>query len=398
MKRRVLHVIPGLGHGGAEHQLLLNVERLDRSRFESHVCHLYPRTLLAPAILEAGVPVHSAVVAGIFGFGRRIARLVHLMRSLNIDLVHTSNFDGELYGGIAGRLAGVPVVGTLTNTAYENVRLLDNPHLNSTKLFAVRQIRKQVNRRTHSRFVAISEFVKESTLRELEISPDLVKVIYRGLPRNGGPIGSPDPDLVADLGLEDSYPVILNVGRLVPQKGQRYLIEAMPQVLERFPKARLLIVGTGFLEKDLKALSDRLGLGESVQFLGRREDVPHLLGVADMFVFPSLFEGLGVSLLEACAAGRACVVSNVGPLPEVVVDGETGLLAPSGDPAALAERVIALASDEALRERLGEAARERVRERFLIDRSIEQLEDLYDDVLHTPGVQAVRSDAVGRRS
>ncbi|MEX0760814.1 MAG: glycosyltransferase [Dehalococcoidia bacterium] len=392
MTKRVLHVIPRLGHGGAEHQLLMNVERLDRDMFESHVCHLFPNRALVSGFEDAGVPVHSAEVRGPLGVPGRVLKLARLIRSLKIDLVHTSNFHGEFYGGLAGRLAGVPVVGTLTNTAYERVRLQDDPNLNPAKLFAVRQIRKQVNRRTHGRFVAISEYVKESTLRELRISPDLVRVIYRGLPRDDGGQVARDPELVASLGLEDAFPVLLNVGRLVPQKGQRYLVEAMPEVLKAHPKARLLIVGSGFLEDDLKALSDRLGLDGSVQFLGRRDDVPDLMGVADMFVFPSLFEGLGVSLLEACSAGKACVATNVGPLPEVIEDGKSGVLVAPQDAAGLAGAINRLAGDVELMESLGREARRVAGRKFLIDRSVEQLESLYSDVLQVDAGVAVTSD------
>ena len=117
-KRRILHVVPGLGHGGAEHQLLMNIEKLDGSRFESHVVHLYPRTQLAPLIEAAGARVHSVASSGPFGTAQRIFKLARLIRRLDIDLVHTSNVDGELHGGIAGRMTGVPS-GTLTNIAGE---------------------------------------------------------------------------------------------------------------------------------------------------------------------------------------------------------------------------------------------------------------------------------------
>jgi glycosyltransferase involved in cell wall biosynthesis len=106
------------------------------------------------------------------------------------------------------------------------------------------------------------------------------------------------------------------------------------------------------------------------------------MGAADIFVFPSLFEGLGVSLLEACASGLPCVVSDVGPLPEVIEEGVTGVLVPSQDPKSLADAISRLALDRELMRRYGEAARVRVRRTFQIDRSIAQLEELYEDVLH----------------
>ena len=382
-KRRILHVVPGLGHGGAEHQLLMNIEKLDGSRFENHVVHLYPRTQLAPLIEAAGARVHSVASSGPFGTGQRIFKLARLIRRLDIDLVHTSNVDGELHGGIAGRMTGVPVVGTLTNIAGEQVRLVDNPHLNARKLRWAQRLRRLLLRRTHDRYVAISHCVAQSTIREVGLPPAAVEVIYRGMPDGGLGVETDQVEAVRrELDTKHRYPVLLTVGRLVPQKGQRYLIEAMPDVLRAHPHAQLLIVGMGFLEQKLRAQVDALGLRSSVRFLGRREDVPALMGAADIFVFPSLFEGLGVSLLEACASGLPCVVSDVGPLPEVIEDGVTGVLVPSQDPKSLADAIIRLAFDRELMRRYGEAARARVRRTFQIDRSIAQLEGLYEDVLH----------------
>jgi glycosyltransferase involved in cell wall biosynthesis len=381
-RRRILHVVPGLGHGGAEHQLLLNVEQLDRSRFESHVVHLYARTQLAPRLEAAGARVHSVACSGPFGTARRILRLARLIRQLGIDLVHTSNVDGELHGGIAGRLTGVPVVATLTNIAAEQVRLVDNPYLNARKLRLAQALRRFVLRRTHDRHIAISKCVARSTIRAVRLPPAAIQVIYRGLPQDVIEAEAHDVEAVRrDLDLGRHYPVLLTVGRLVPQKGQRYLIEAMPAILRAQPRARLLIVGSGFLEPKLRDQVAALGIGDSVRFLGRREDVPALMSAADIFVFPSLFEGLGVSLLEACACGLPCVVSDVGPLPEVVENGVTGVLVPAQDPGSLAAAVAGLASDQVLMRRYGAAARARVRQTFRIDRSIAQLEALYDDLL-----------------
>jgi glycosyltransferase involved in cell wall biosynthesis len=381
-KTRILHVVPGLGHGGAEHQLLMNIQRLDGSRFESHVVHLYPRTQLAPLIEAAGARVHSIACSGPFGTARRILKLARLIRQLDIDLVHTSNVDGELHGGIAGRMAGVPVIGTLTNIANEPVRLVDNPYVNARKLRWAQRLRRLVLRRTHDRYIAISAYVSQSTIRAVGLPPAAIEVIYRGLPESG-PAAEPHhvEAVRRELEMDRYYPVLLTVGRLVAQKGQRYLIEAMPEILRSHPRAQLLIVGMGILEQKLREQVNELGLRSSVRFLGRREDVPALMGAADMFVFPSLFEGLGVSLLEACASGLPCVASNVGPLPEVVENGVTGALVPSQDPTSLAEAVSRLASDPDLMRRYGVAARARVRQTFRIERSIAQLEALYEDVL-----------------
>ena len=393
--KRILHVIPGLGHGGAEHQLMLNAAGLDRARFESHVCHLRPSTALAQAIRDSGVPVHSAVATGKLWWAKAIPKVARLIRSLQIDLVHTSNYFGDVIGGIAGRRAGVPVVSTLINIAHEPEWLIDNPRLNRVKLALVGGFQKLILRTCHSHFIAISAYVKESTVRSLGISPEKVSVIYRGVPQELPSLDAEQQgQLRTELELDGAYPVLLNVGRLVPQKGQRYLIQAMPEVLRSFPNARLLIVGAGFLEETLRALGNSLQLNGAVRFLGRREDVPQLMGISDIFVFPSLFEGLGVSLLEASAVGKPCVASHVGPLPEVIEHGKTGLLVPPQSPEHLVQAITTLAEDRELQAALGRGARERTQERFTIERAVRQLEDVYDRVLiDSPKPQMLRVEA-----
>ena len=188
---------------------------------------------------------------------QRIFKLARLIRRLDIDLVHTSNVDGELHGGIAGRMTGVPVVGTLTNIAGEQVRLVDNPYLNGRKLRWARRLRRLL-RRTHA---ATSRY--PTTSRSRPYGGGTAAGCRRShLPGHAGwwaRSGSRSCEAVRrELDTERRYPVLLTVGRLVPQKGQRYLIEAMPDVLRAH--AQLLIVGMGFLEQKLRAQVDALGL------------------------------------------------------------------------------------------------------------------------------------------
>src|SRR4030088_3131783 len=133
----------------------------------------------------------------------------------------------------------------------------------------------------------------------------------------------------------------------------------MPLLLERVPRARAIIAGGGDLEPYLRDLAQDVGVAKRVHVLGPRKDVPALMHAMDVFAMPSIWEGFGLVLLEAMAAGRPIVASRVAPIPEVVLDGQTGLLVPAGDSLALAEALARLASDPALAARLGEAGRER---------------------------------------
>ncbi len=167
--------------------------------------------------------------------------------------------------------------------------------------------------------------------------------------------------------------VVGNVARLVEQKGQRTLVEAAPAIVERFPDARFVIVGEGELRGELEAAS----AGLPVELTGERDDVPELLAGFDVLAFPSRFEGLCLAVIEAQAAGVPVVATPVGGIRETVVDGETGLIVPVGDPAALAAAVCRLLEDGALADRLAAEARRRVLERFSVETMVERTIALY---------------------
>jgi glycosyltransferase involved in cell wall biosynthesis len=305
------------------------------------------------------------------------------MKQQRINIAHTSLFEADLLGGVAARLAGVPVITTLVNVPYSSVWLVDNPKLNTAKLAPVRWLRRLVLGACPAHNVAISNYVKQSSHKHLALAENKITVVRRAVSKEWM---EPAPaDLVnrlrVELHLNGAYPVLLNVGRLVPQKGQKYLIQGMPDVLRDFPKARLLIVGDGFLRPKLEQLRDSLGLGEQVHFLGNQIDVKALLQLCHIFVFPSIFEGLGVALLEAAALGRPCIASNVGPLPEIIQNGHSGLLVAPRSAEALAQAVIRLAGNEQESHAMGEGARETIVKRFLIDQTVKKLEAVYTEVL-----------------
>ena len=169
--------------------------------------------------------------------------------------------------------------------------------------------------------------------------------------------------------------VVGNVARLVEQKGQRVLVEAAPAILERFPDARFVIVGEGELRGELEAAA----AGLPFDFTGERDDVPELLSGFDVFAFPSRFEGLCLAVIEAQAAGVPVAATPVGGIRETVVDGETGLIVPVGDPAALAAAVCRLLEDRALAARLAAEAKRRVLERFSVEKMVERTVALYGE-------------------
>lgn len=382
MTIRILYLIETLGHGGAEHQLVATLLGLDRRRFEPVVCHFRKPDFLASKLAEAGIRVQCLdVLPGKQHWPELVWRLHSLAREARVDLIHTSLFEADILGGMAGRLAGIPVVSTLCNVAGERVRLTDNPRNNLFKFHVANWMWGGALRRWHKHSIAISEAVLKSTAATFRVDPSRMTVIYRGLDESKERPNVDKMELLNRLGLPDADPFLLAVGRLAPQKGHKYLIAALPEVVRRFPRAQLAIVGEGWLGPQLMAQAKALGVQDRVTLLGKRTDVPHLMAACDAFVFPSLFEGLGVSLLEASLIGCACISTETGPIPEIITHDVTGLLVPPGDSDRLAEAIIRLAGDPALRQRLGNAARDNAKSRFMLADKVADLERCYTRVL-----------------
>lgn len=233
------------------------------------------------------------------------------------------------------------------------------------------------------RILCVSEGIRR-VLLECGVPPALATTVHSGIDpaRFEGPL---DPAAVRrELELDAADPLLVNVAALSDHKGHRYLLEAMPRVLARRPRARLAIAGQGELEEPLVAQCERLKLAGHVRFLGYRRDIPNLLAAADLFVLSSHLEGLCTSLLDAMAMGRAVVATRAGGIPEAVWEGETGLLTPPRDPAALAEAILELLGDAPRRAAMGAAGRARVLAHFTVDAMVEKTLAAYREAVPAP--------------
>ena len=379
---RILHVLEDLDTGGAEQQLRAFLVRSDRDRFRHEICVLTEAGRLATPLQTLGIPIHVLRVQRNWDLMRSVARLRRLVRTVSPNLIHAVLYRPGVVGRTVGRLCGVPVVTSLVNTAYEPEWKLDNPHLNWWKVALVQGVDTMTSR-WGSMFVALTETVKRSAIRRLAIPEQKIRVIPRGFAFEDGAATSSNAvaALRTELDCADAYPVLLNVARLVPQKGQHHLIKAMANVRQAFPQAKLLIAGDGWLHGDLETLIRELGLQTTVRLLGDRPDVPALLAFADIFVFPSLFEGFGVSLMEAMGSGKPCIASDIDVLREVTDNGTKALLVPSQSADALSEAILRLAGDRALAGRLGADAKEWTRRQYDVSRCVKALEGLYTTLI-----------------
>ncbi len=226
----------------------------------------------------------------------------------------------------------------------------------------------------YDRVICVSEAVKRELARarisaeKLVVIPDFVDCDHF------------DPRAVP-AGRGDGRPTVVTVGRLTAEKGHEVLLRAMAAVSRALPRARLVVCGRGPLEGALRQQAASLGLAEAVSFAGFAPDVRVHLAAADVFAMPSLSEGLGVAALEAMAMGLPVVASDAGGLPESVVDGETGLVAPAGRPEPLAEALLSLLRDPERARAMGRAGQKRARERYHRPRVVDRIVSLYHEAL-----------------
>ncbi len=379
---KILYVIDTLEVGGAERSLLLTTQQLDKNRFESTVCRMYEGGALDDDFQAAGVRVRNLDLPEKYHFVRAFRKLRQVVKEERPSLIHTTLFRADQVGRAVAKWCGVPVVSSFVNISYDSARTVDNPHVNPRKLGVLKRI-DQWTARWVTRFHSVSKAVSQSNCDQLKVDSRRVTVVPRGRETNlqKAPCDNRAQRLRRELDLENAYPVILNVGRLVDQKGQRYLIEAMGKVLSRFSNARLLIAGDGNLRNELSRVAETCRVSSAVQFLGHRSDVADLLHVADYFVFPSIYEGLPGALVEAMIGGCPVVASDIDVIREVVDEGETGLLFPAKNATALADAIIRLAGDRSLADRLARNGQAAARQRFDIRTVAQQMESLYIDVL-----------------
>jgi glycosyltransferase involved in cell wall biosynthesis len=230
--------------------------------------------------------------------------------------------------------------------------------------------------------VAVSHQVEEGVLTG-GVSPDRVRTLYSGVDCSAMVSSEGDDDVRAQHGVPREALLLGTVANLLPLKGYEVMLDALPAILSAMPAVHYLIIGGGGAEycARLKAITVERGIAERVHFAGFQESVGSYLSALDLYVHPSLKEAFGLAVVEAMAMGKAVVATTVGGLPEVVAQGETGLLVPSGDAESLAETVVSLLQDPVRRERMGRNGKARVQEQFSLDVSIMQMEQLYGEVL-----------------
>ncbi len=245
----------------------------------------------------------------------------------------------------------------------------------------LRLIDKLTARATKPRFVACSRTVAKSYKKRLGIAPSDIEIIHNFVaPQNLRCEPGKPTEIRHSLDIPEDAFIYIEVGRLDPPKGQSYLLKAFQKVLLKVPQAYLILIGTGPSENDYRQLSKSLTIEHRVHFPGRIKNIGAYLEMSDVFVFPTLFEGFGIALIEAMAKGMPCIASRIDALEEIIDDDVSGLFVEPKSETELAKMMIRLYKNPELRERLGQAASKKVKSQFIADVLIPKWEKLYSEI------------------
>lgn len=384
---KVITLVDDVGtFGGGERVARRIATHLDRSRFEATFCVSRGEPESDPVHDEALRELREAGVKFLpLNRSSRLQlspwrKLISYMREWEADVLHTHMIGSNIWGALIAPRVDVPVF-----IAHEH-----------TWSFEGQPWRKFIDRNLIARradaFVAVSKEDQRRMVSVERIPESLIRFIPNGIPL--GPLRTDGERVRAELGVTRGQPLVGMVAVLRPQKACEVLLRATVSIREAFPEVQILVIGGptgssdegygGYFDK-MRALSSELGLDSTVRFLGARSDVPELLGALDLAVLSSDYEGSPLSVLEYMAAGKPVVATRVGGVPDLVSDGETGLLVERQDPAAFASAVIELLGDRDRAEAMGRAGRERCERLFSIDAMIERFERLYEELYAAKG-------------
>lgn len=359
----------GALHGGGR-QLIELVRALDRERVEPTVCVLRAPSSLGLELQREGLPIHF------LGDGRfnpvTIAKLVRLIRKQRIQVLHLTDFGTCTFGRMAAALTGTPSIVQVISHHSEFTSRGFPPYVE----LAYRALAPLT-----SKALAISPSVKEFAVEHMGFAPEDVEVLYYPLPAHSFSEPSPESvrELRAQLGIAEGDRIVGSVTRFHPVKGINFLLDAFALLCQRYPRARLILVGQGPEEERLRRQCHELGLDDRVIFAGFQREVQRFVKLFDVSVVPSLEEGFGLVALESLALGVPVVASRLGGLPDVVTHGETGFLVEAANPVAIAEGISRLLSDDDLRRRMGDAG-PAAAQRYSLDEYSGRLTEIYQEL------------------
>jgi len=370
---RVMYVFAALPVGGAEKLLYSELQGMDMRRFQPMVCCLSEKGPMGERIEASGVPVVALDRMKHKRFDLEMIRILkNLMLRERIQVVHTHLYDGGRYGRLAAWRSGIPCIVATFHNVY--VRRRPRIHLTNRLLGHI-----------SDRIIAVSKSVKNDLIHFDGLPPDKIQVLYNTIDFKAFQEPHDRQAVRGAYGIHDSDIVIGWVARLAKQKGHEFLLEAAHSMSETYPNLRLLLVGDGPLKQRLMEKARDLGIEQRVVFTGTSDQVPELLSAMDVFVLPSLWEGLPLVIGEAMAAGVPVVGTDVGGVSELIIDGKTGVLIPAGQPQAIREAVESILEQPDRTRAMVDHAGKHIEKLFSTSDHTNRLQDLYVEVLCSKG-------------
>lgn len=367
-KIKILEMIDKPFLGGGQVNLLSLAKSLDKRKFDVSVCSQSSGPFV-DKVRENNIKHFPVCFRK--RFDRKIVReIVSILKNNHFDILHTHGGIAGLYGRWAAHKCGVPViVHTLHGIHYLHYRNIILKYL------------YMLLERFFSKFTDAVIFVSDADRKKAE-RLELVPISKMVVVKNGIDFSGSKTEVTAtkkkeDIRLGISQPVVGTVARLHRQKGIPYFLKAALKICRAFTEAKIIIVGSGPIQKKLRRMAQNLSLGDSVSFLGEREDGPQLISLFDVFVLPSLWEGLPYVLMEAAALAKPVVVTDIDGVSELVKNMETGILVPPKDPESLARAVIYLLQNKEVASKFGENFRKDIKSRYSLSRMVYETEKLY---------------------
>ncbi|MCA9910862.1 MAG: glycosyltransferase [Anaerolineae bacterium] len=370
---RVTHLVKAVGIAGAERHLLTLIPGLRARGVDADLILLVEKDRMLDdyvSLMEAaGVPVERRTIRRHIDL-TLIPWLNGRLRQRKPDILHTHLIHADLYGTLAAWGTGVRVVSSRHN---------DDPFRTNTPY---RQLIRFLWRLTDAG-ISISSAVSRFSVETEDAPADKLNVVHYGIAHRRPAIDkrAARTELCEELQLAPDVFIIGIVARLIAQKGIDDGLRAFKRVVDVFPNAHLVVAGDGTLRQALETETERLQISNNVHFLGWRSNALRVMAALDIFLMPSLWEGFGLTLLEAMSVSVPVVATTVSAIPEIVVHQETGLLVPPRDVVALAEATLLLLEDSALRHHMGMLGEDRLETYFSADRMIDQTLAVYQRVV-----------------